>query len=364
MSGGYRPSTRFEYEVGMGEQGVSRFGYVDVARALGLAAIVFYHASPPDSVRHVLLSYGLGLFFVISGYLFKDTYSQRPLEYVWKRFRRLWVPYVGWGLFFLALHNVLLRIHVYSTSTGFQGQATQLYGISDFMRQGLRILAFSGTEQLGGALWFLPMLFAADAFFVSISWLSTLVPARGAELLRFALVSLVFGIGYVDQAVVRLPFLPNGALVAVGAVYVGYWLRRFDSRLRWRWYAALACAGLLAIAGDAVDFGGNRYEGILLFFAVTAAGAYANFYVARKLESSRLLNYIGQNTISVLALHFLAFKLVSFALIQSGDLSLVRLAEPAIPGGWWFIVYFCVGLALPVAALKCWDWARMRLRLS
>ena len=72
----------------MGEPRDKRVGYIDVARALGLAAIVLFHASPPDSIRHVLLSYSLGLFFVISGYLYKDDYSSRPIPYMWKRFKR------------------------------------------------------------------------------------------------------------------------------------------------------------------------------------------------------------------------------------------------------------------------------------
>ena len=339
----------------MNETGGKRVAYIDVARALGLAAIVMYHASPPEAARHVLLSYGLGLFFVVSGYLYKDSYSSDPLPYIWKRFKRLWIPYVGWGLFFLALHNVLLSAGIYSLTTGFQGQPSIVFGTTDFLRQAVRILAFSGTEQIGGALWFLPMLFAADAIFASLSWAASRV-SRWQEWVRFALVLAVAAAGYANQDLVRLPFLPNGALVAVGAVYVGYGLHRIETRLLWRWYIALVCAGLLVWAGDAADFGGNRYASVPLLFAVTAAGAYANFYVARKLQWSKLLAYIGCRTIPILALHFVAFKLVSWLLIQQEHLPPARLAEPAIPQGWWFIAYFLVGFALPVLAMMVWDW--------
>jgi fucose 4-O-acetylase-like acetyltransferase len=321
-----------------------------------------FHSSPPDSARHVLLSYALGLFFVISGYLYRDSYSRNPVPYVWKRFKRLWLPYVGWGLFFLALHNVLLRAHFYSSVTGFQGQPTVLFAPPDFLHQAIRIIAFSGTEQLGGALWFLPMLFAADALFAGISWVSAFAPVRGAEWLRLALVAALAWLGFSDQTVLQLPFLPNGALVAVAAVYIGYWLRRLDQRLLWRWYIAAACVVLMVLAGDAVDFGGNRYASVPAFVGVTAAGAYANFYLAKKLERSRLLVYVGRNTIPVLALHFLAFKLVSLALIESEGLRLTRLAEPAIPGGPWFLAYFVVGLALPVLAKLGWDRLTAGLR--
>ena len=103
-----------------------RVGYIDVARALGLMAIVLYHARPPDRVAGVLLSYAIGLFFVISGFVYKEAYSAHPIRYTWKRFKRLYIPFVGWGLFYLAIHNLLFRSGLYSGLAGFQGRTSSL----------------------------------------------------------------------------------------------------------------------------------------------------------------------------------------------------------------------------------------------
>ena len=63
-----------------------------------------------------------------------------------------------------------------------------------------------------------------------------------------------------------------------------------------------------------------------------------------------MLNAIGKNTMDIMALHFMMFKIVSFAMILYYGLSINRLAEypvlVEIEGGWW-ILYTIVGVALP-----------------
>lgn len=252
------------------------------------------------------------------------------------------------GLFYLAIHNLLFRSGLYSSLAGFQGRTSSLYGNADFARAGARILAFAGTESLGGALWFLPMLFAAEVVFVGVSWASTRFPLRWREPVRLTGVALVVLIGWRGQ--LDLPILREGALVAVFAVYAGTLARRSIDRIPWRGYIAMLGLLLLAALGGTVDFGGNRYAGLWQLVTVTLAGAYVNFYAARRIEDNRLLRYVGRNTIFILATHFVAFKLVSMAVIATTGYPEYGHAESAIQaGGLWWVAYFVVGMAVPTA---------------
>ena len=221
------------------------------------SAIILYHSMPPDPLGSVLLSYAIVLFFVISGFLYKDEYSQKPFQFIWKRFKRLYIPYVGWGLFYLALHNVFFRLQLYSEVTGFQGVPVPPLGLPDHAYKAVRILAFSGLEQMGGALWFLPTLFLADALFALISWGASRVDGKAAAVVRYGVVAIVFWTGYTSMLQVPNPWIGSRELVAVGIVCLGYCVRLVEPRLVWRWYWALVAVAFLVMAGPAVDFAGS-----------------------------------------------------------------------------------------------------------
>lgn len=65
-----------------------------------------------------------------------------------------------------------------------------------------------------------------------------------------------------------------------------------------------------------------------------------------------LLRFAGENTMSVLAFHILAFKLVSYLIVVCNSLPIGRVAEfPVIDDyakdGWW-VAYLFVGSAVPL----------------
>jgi fucose 4-O-acetylase-like acetyltransferase len=315
-------------------------------------AIVAYHAAPPTRVADVLITYGLTLFFMISGFLFRDDEnSAHPWEFVWRRFKRLYVPFVAWNLLYLSLHNLLFGLGIYTSQAGFQGRVSALYTLEDVLHVLPRIVAFRSTEPLGGGLWFLPMLFAAEVYFVAISWAAMRFGGRYREALRAVAVSALAVAGYAGQTIIDQRIVEDRVLVAVSVLYLGLLLRRVESRLPWRWYFAAACAVALVLLGGAVDLGANRYAGPVHLVAVSLCGAYANLSLGRRFESSRILNYIGRNTIFILATHFAAFKLVSLAIIHFEGYPSWGLAESAIraPGLWW-AAYFIAGVTLPTAA--------------
>jgi fucose 4-O-acetylase-like acetyltransferase len=323
---------------------------------MALAAVVVYHAGPPGPAKGVLLSCAIGLFFVISGFLYKDAYSSTPIRYILRRLRRLWVPYVAWGLFFLALHNLFLDIGFYSELAGFQGHPNTYYGVADFSGVAIRIVEFRHTEQMGGALWFLPLLFCAEAAFVLLGWAAGKVPGHYKESLRFTGVLLLSAVGYLEWPR-ALPAVGSSALVAVLPLYMGFLLRQVEARVQWRWYWAAACGGVMLWLGPAVDFGANRYAGPMQLVLATACGAYAAFYLARRFGSSRQVASIGRDTIFIVATHFLAFKLVSMAIVQLYGLPRSQLALVAIPMNSWWIAYSAVGLLVPWAVKSVFDRA-------
>ena len=80
------------------------------------------------------------------------------------------------------------------------------------------------------------------------------------------------------------------------------------------------------------------------------------------LHLKAVLCYLGDNSIYILVLHFLAFKTLTFVYIKLFGLSIERLTDfPVlegleIPGSW--ILYSIVGVGLPT--LMCWLYHRIK----
>lgn len=100
------------------------------------------------------------LFFFVSGYCFKATSLDNPKRYLGRRIQGVYWPCVKWGLFFMLLHNVFIKV-------GFYDASTPVYGIRDFILHAYNIIVHMvDLEQLIGAYWFLAALFAGSF----ISW--------------------------------------------------------------------------------------------------------------------------------------------------------------------------------------------------
>lgn len=87
-------------------------------------------------------------------------------------------------------------------------------------------------------------------------------------------------------------------------------------------------------------------------------GIYLNIFIAKYIDNlnkdcifTRILSYIGKNTIIILSLHLLVFKLVMLLQIKVYNLSIDRLTDfPFIQmDGLWWILYTIIGIFVPLA---------------
>ena len=106
------------------------------------------------------------------------------------------------------------------------------------------------------------------------------------------------------------------------------------------------------------------YEGWNLFphLLTTTLATWSFYSVFAKWSSLKndLLNYIGTETMTILTWHLLSFKAVSLLIILIYGLPIEQLGEfPVIveyaTKGWW-ILYFVVGVGLPLLMKKFMDF--------
>lgn len=329
-----------------------RVAYMDVARALGVLGVILGHAWYGSLAERVTLSFDLALFFFVSGFVYSEKYSARPDVLVVRRLRTLYLPFVRWGLFWLALHNVLIHAGIYSETIGYLGRGTPLYDFQGFLRAAFRIVTFRGTEPMAGALWFLASLFQTNVLFGVTSFVWLKLGCGSREWVRGLAVTALAAAGYASNPLLGNRVFIGTSLVALLVFYWGVLYRQYHGRIPLRWYLALPAAAIVIAAGGGVYFGANEYAHPLLLVTVVPAGIYASLFLSKLWEKNWFLNYVGTNTIFIIGTHILAFKLVALIQIWVDGHPFSHLAKyPVITGsGGWWIAYFLSGLLIPVAA--------------
>ncbi|MFO1497456.1 MAG: acyltransferase family protein [Verrucomicrobiota bacterium] len=337
---------------------------IDVARALGVIGVILGHAWYGSAAERIALSFDLPLFFFVGGYVYSEKYSERPSLAVVKRLRTLYFPFVRWGLFWLLLHNVLYEVGIYSSLTGYLDQPSRWYTWRDFVDASLRIVTFRGTEPMAGALWFLASLYLTNIFFALTSFAVLKMVGRPQEWVRAGMIGGLAAVGYLSNPLLGNRMYLGTSLVALLVFYGGVIYRRCRGYVPLRWELAAVMAVIVVAGNGGVYFGANSYRHPLLLLTVVPAGIYMCLWLSEKLQHNRFLQYVGTNTIFIIATHFLAFKAVSLIQMRVNGYPSYFLAKyPVITGenGWW-VAYFVCGLFLPAGLKLAIDWLLRTIR--
>lgn len=300
------------------------------------------------------------LFFFISGYFFNEKYSARPLLLIRKRIKSLYWPFLYYALIFALLHNFFLYLNIYNINTPYHGITTTQFTIQRFLKELYYIATFRTTEQLFGAYWFLFVLFFVNVAFTLMRYSFVKLKIQNESYFILFVILLFISGNLLTYFHITLPYFYgylNVVFVAVLIFYMGFRYRMIESMIPYKALYAAICLTLLAFNTyyGTIDMSSNAYINPPFLIINTLLGVYLNIYVARKLlkYNSKLLEYIGNKTIHILALHFLSFKLISFIIVSVynyPDRYLALFPIVTGNGGWW-IAYSAAGVFLPISMM-------------
>ncbi len=281
----------------MNIRSAEQYDFIDLLKGFGIFLVVWGHTMVPRSV--LIYSFHMPLFFVISGFLHKD----KPLkEFLLGRIFRLYLPYalftvVSW-LFYLAM-------------LGLQGRGDL---IGDHLPKIISL--FTGTGRNGGndPIWYLTCLMVVSVLF----WLLDHGVKKPGRLFLAAL--LISGLGYyLSLRRIFLPFKVDVALTALLFYWFGCYARR-QNLLQWiKRLNRVTAIGFLSVcmalyfylAWLNVDLTGipkvsmisNNLGNYFLFYLAALFAIVFLFIVGYRIGSIHCLNYLGHNSLIVLAAH-------------------------------------------------------------
>lgn len=263
-----------------------RFDWVDVARGIGILAVVVGHVWTRGLPHTITYSFHMPLFFLLSGYLFKrkpaGEFSRRLL--------------ISQGLSYLAF--LALVVAMDSLIEGSRGHR----GIFHTWPRDLGRLAFGGSDLRGPftVFWFVPCLVMARIAF-------NLLCARFPDPLGRAwavLVPLILVVAYVSGW--KTDISPLGLLTVPMALFL-LWAGAVWAKLEWRaamlWLLApLSLAGLFLF--PVVNMKAGDYGWPIASIAGAMATSFLVFRISRwRPFLSTPLRALGRASLVIMYLH-------------------------------------------------------------
>lgn len=265
---------------------------MDVAKAIAILAVIIGHTKYNDTLRIILYTFHLPVFFLISGYFFK--FDQDFFHFLSKKVKSYLLPYTFFA-------GIILLFNYWDSDYN-----------EEFTEQVYEELVYQQRYQ---SIWFLTSLFLG----VMIFWLIFKVTKQntwGIILICTAL-SITFSL-YDKQAEEALNWNLDSAFIIQFYLAAGYLLKKYDlvecltSKGLWRlpWMLALLTFGGLLTYANYVITDGDYYElyhmqlgTIYLPMLAAVSISLGIIILASTMQKLRPLVYLGQNTLVYFALH-------------------------------------------------------------
>ena len=329
----------------------SRNNYISVTKAIGIILMVVGHSGCPSAIGRFIYLFHMPLFFVCSGYFFKEIADKASLlTFCRKRIKGLYLPYLKWSLLFLLLHNVFRHFHI----TG-----SKIYHTQDYIRQVIRLVTMTDYELLIRPFWFIKELLFASVIVASISIIrARLFPNIGT----FTLLFFSLTIAILSKYIPLIPLIGDCSLLflSIAYFYSGILIRKYKPSIPFTTPMIIISFFVVLIGSilftRTIDMRFITAKNMLPYYLISLSGVIMVFCISKKLECfsfKSALYYIGNHTMPILALNLLSLKVGSLIKIWLYGMPIEKLASYTVIyeyNSTFWLSYTTLGVAIPLLA--------------
>ena len=339
---------------------------IDIIKGIGIILVVLGHAYFP--LRKYIYLFHVAVFFMTAGYCNNEKYSSSLLSFIElfiKRVKSLWVPYMIYNLIFLLFQNILIKFHIYtddyqSLSMGFLSNDgfISIIGMKDAIVIIMKSVFFINSRPLLGGLWFLGGLFYVTILYNLIDLILVKLKIKKLHII-ISIVLLLIGF-FISKGTISIPFFGKFISIVFSCeilFLVGVALKDHMSKIMNKplLILVLSCSILIILSHfGSISIGSTHFVNPLFFLSASVVGFVflwsLSIFILRVELLEKVFIYIGVNTIPILALHILSFKIIT--LIQMHVFNESALVISALPvwkfDSYWWLLYSIVGVSLPL----------------
>lgn len=311
----------------------------DCAKGLGILFVVMGHCLAFGSQFYT--KFHVLFFFVFAGLMLKADLIldiKKLWENIRKFFKRYGLPYIICNSAFILFHNLFAKFNLINFEN---------YSLNTiFIKLIKTICLMSHSEQLCGAIWFLRSLFWGLTALAIIIFISHLIKIN--KYITYGIVSIVLIIlTTINNNSALFYFSQSILCLIIGDILKNY-ISNFKLNFLWLIFPALIMIYL-------VPFVKNTAMSVILYGFLGFMFIYQISFLLNKYSAFifNVVEYIGKNTLPILCLHFLCFKLVSYLYLLFTNSNISQLSSFPIlynQNYQWLlcILYLLSGIIIPL----------------
>ncbi|EEI2508193.1 acyltransferase family protein, partial [Salmonella enterica] len=294
-----------------------RDGSLDIAKGIMMLSVVAGHiANFPFG--EVFYYYHVAGFFLLSGYFFNyDKYADNFIRFLKSRSKLIY-QYLIYSAVIIAAHNLLIDF-------GLQPQNYVYYSLIDYATAFIRSITIP-SEAIAGAMWFIPVLILMQFVFY---WINRMT--KGNKLLIGSSVLILFFIGWwivksntvADNSYIN-HHIPNAQyFVYLPFFYIGYTLKEIGLKYFGNINVMLPALIIVVLSYITIHPTMYLYGSVnpYCFIFLSLVSIFLIIGISQHIRSdilAKTLMIIGENTVHILAMHFVFFKVATLFLICIG----------------------------------------------
>ena len=347
-----------------------------ICKAIGIIMMVAYHAGMPTYTARFVNEFIMPLFFMASGYFFSTKYLDDEATFIKKRLKGLYVPFIKWSAIFLILHNLMFTCGLLSEQVGnATGGVTHPYSWHVFQQRLWNILfSMSGYDEfLCGAYWFFrALLVASIAYLVMFKLLTSLAKHFNKTWQPFTIPiiicisTLLIAAWQTAEGLKITTLIQGGYRDIMGVFFIGCGYLFRQARERYHINIAntailLATTAIFSVYAPAGMVYHATFETFMKLPVPAVCGTLAIYNISwwidkKDIPGKRFLIYCGNNTVYILLLHFVAFKVASMAKIlyyglEANQMGAFPVIKNQSPTDLFWIVYTVCGTGIPLLGI-------------
>ena len=299
-------------------RGKVRLKYLDIAKGIAVILVIISHSyGIPFGLEYYLAAYYMPLFFLISGYTYKND---KPVgANIKNRFFRLLKPYAAYNALLLLLFTITGELESVPDILKAIGGAIYSRYCLYFPLGTKNNIYFFNIDN--GAMWFLTAMFCSSViFYLVIKY--CLESKKKAIIICTSLIAITF---ILNQLPILLPWSIDTAFIGAFFMIIGCYLGRnnyFERKIDIKNACYLILIFLLyillcyinpGINMSVRNYGQFEYFNIIFFIIIGISGSLICIWLSKfiqKIIIGKFFEFVGKNTIVLVALHIFTLSIV------------------------------------------------------
>lgn len=325
---------------------------INIAKGIAIFSMVIGHVINHESSLSIFIyKWHMPLFFFFSGFFF-NIQKYKFKNFLIRKIKSLYIPFILWSLLILGLHNFLVKIHI---------DSLPYYGLHEYKLLTYRIIfELKQYEPLLGTFWFLVQLLAVNIFsylfFLCIKYIRKDIHfiAKSLILCLSVILSILFN-KYNICIYYHINWITFLALVffITGNILNSFHLTGKKQLI----YSTLFL--FIISQWSFKEMINLSYNEIILYYLSGICGIIIIYNFSMILTNTgfigNIFSYMGQRSMSIMILHFSCFKLVSILIIHYHKLPVSYMSSHPIIENiniWWQISYILIGIIISLSLDK------------